>query len=406
MNTANIITFIMAGGRGKRLLPLTRDRAKPAVPFGGVYRIIDFTLSNCINSGFHRIHVLIQYKSISLDRHIRLGWNIFDPRIGNYIDAIPAQHRVGESWYKGTADAIYQNIYIIDNERPDYILILAGDHIYKMDYTNMVRFHKERRSDFTVGVVRIAIDKASQCGVCEVNKDSQLVGFQEKPGNPKTIPGDNKQIYASMGIYFASSSMIKKILSEQAKNLSHYDFGRDVLPTICSKYKVLAYDFNEHEKYGSYWRDIGTTDAYYEANMDLIQVTPTFNLYDQEWPIRTLQGQFPPAKTVYDGSWDPSRKGTVTQSLLSNGVIVSGGKVVRSILSANVRVNSFSLVEDCVLMEGVDIGRYAKIRRAIIDKDVKIPQHMQIGYDPAEDKKRFFVTNSGIVVVAKGEKIT
>ncbi|MBU2540389.1 MAG: glucose-1-phosphate adenylyltransferase [Candidatus Omnitrophica bacterium] len=403
---SNVVTFIMAGGRGKRLLPLTRDRAKPAVPFGGVYRIIDFSLSNCLNSGLNRIHVLIQYRSISLDRHIRLGWNIFDPRVGNYIDAVPAQHRVGESWYKGTADAIYQNIYIIDSEKPDYILILAGDHIYKMDYRNMIRFHKEKNSDFTIGVVRMPIDKSSQLGVCEVNRGGRLVGFQEKPQNPKTVPGDNKRIYASMGIYFASSSMIKKILCEQSGSLSHYDFGRDIMPAICNKYKVLVYDFNKHERYGTYWRDIGTIDAYYEANMDLIQVTPTFNLYDQEWPIRTLQGQFPPAKTVYDGSWDPSRKGTAIQSLLSNGVIVSGGKVVSSVLSANVRINSFSLVEDCVLMEGVDIGRYAKIRRAIIDKDVKIPQHMQIGYNLQEDKKRFFVTDSGIVVVAKGEKIT
>ncbi len=406
MDKTKIITFIMAGGRGERLLPLTRDRAKPAVPFGGVYRIVDFTLSNCLNSGLHRIHVLIQYRSISLARHIRLGWDIFDLQIGNYIDVVPAQHRVGESWYKGTADAIYQNIYILENEQPEYCLILAGDHVYKMDYSNMIRFHEENNSDFTVGVVRMPKDKSKELGVCEVDANGQLVGFEEKPKNPKLIPEDPSQVYASMGIYFASSSVIKEILSEDAAKLSHHDFGKDVIPAIYKKKKVFAYDFNKYEKYGNYWRDIGTIDAYYEANMDLIQVTPTFNLYDQDWPIRTYQGQFPPAKTVYDGSWDPSRKGEATQCLLSNGVVVSGSKVTKSILSPNVRVNSFAQVEESVLMEGVDIARYAKVRRAIIDKDVKIPQHTEIGYNPEEDKKRFFVTESGITVVAKGEKLS
>ncbi|MEW6008599.1 MAG: glucose-1-phosphate adenylyltransferase [Candidatus Omnitrophota bacterium] len=405
MSQPNIITFIMAGGKGERLFPLTRDRAKPAVPFGGVYRIIDFTLSNCLNSGFHKIHVLIQYRSISLARHIRLGWDIFDLQLGNYIDVVPAQHRVGESWYKGTADAIYQNIYIVDNEKPDYCFILAGDHVYKMDYRNMVNFHLEKNAEFTLGVVRMPKDKSSQLGVCEVNEEGRLIGFEEKPRNPKTIFQDPDYVYASMGIYFASTAVIKEILTEDAKATSHHDFGKDVIPAIYKKRKVFAYDFQNREKYGNYWRDIGTLDAYYQANMDLIQVTPTFNLYDQEWPIRTFQGQYPPAKTVYDGSWDPSRKGEAIQSLLSNGVVVSGGRVIRSVLSSNVRVNSFSLVEDSVLMEGVDIGRYAKIKCAIIDKDVKIPQHMEIGYDPESDKKRFFVTESGITVVAKGEKI-
>jgi glucose-1-phosphate adenylyltransferase len=406
MNTSNIITFIMAGGRGERLFPLTRDRAKPAVPFGGVYRIIDFTLSNCLNSGFHKIHVLIQYRSLSLARHIRLGWDIFEPQVGNFIDVVPAQHRVGESWYKGTADAIYQNLYFIDNEKPQYCLILAGDHVYKMDYSKMVQFHLEKKADFTLGVVRMPIDKSSQLGVCEVDRTGRLVGFEEKPKHPKSVPDDKEVVYASMGIYFASSSFIKDILTEDAHKASQHDFGKDVIPTIYKKKKVFAYDFQNCEKYGNYWRDIGTLDAYYEANMDLIQVTPTFNFYDQEWPLRTFQEQFPPAKTVYDGSWDPSRKGEAIQSLLSNGVVVSGGRVIRSVLSPNVRVNSFSLVEDSVLMEGVDIGRYAKIKRAIIDKDVKIPQHMEIGYNPEEDRKRFFVTDSGITVVAKGEKIT
>lgn len=401
----NVVVFIMAGGAGERLYPLTRDRAKPAVPFGGVYRLIDFTLSNCLNSGLYKIHVLIQYRSISLARHIRLGWNVFDPHIGSYIDLIPAQHRVGESWYKGTADAVYQNIYVLRQEKPDYVLILAGDHIYKMDYRNMIRFHEEMKADFTIGVVRMPKDKASELGVCEIDDKHRLVGFQEKPAAPVAIPDDETRIYASMGIYLASRNVIEEILMEDAQKNSRHDFGKDVIPSVFKERRVFAYDFNKFEKYGSYWRDIGTRDAYYEANMDLINVTPEFNLYDDEWSIRTYQGQYPPAKTVFDGSWDPTRKGEAVQSLLSSGVIISGGKVIRSILSPNVRVNSFSLVEDSIIMEGVDVGRYAQIKRAIIDKGVNIPPHTQIGYDLETDRKRFTVTTNGVVIVARQEKI-
>lgn len=405
INIKDVIAFVMAGGKGERMHPLTRDRAKPAVPFGGVYRIIDFTLSNCLNSGLHKIHVLVQYRSISLARHIRMGWDVFDPQLGNYIDVIPAQHRMGESWYKGTADAVYQNIYILKEEKPAYVMILAGDHIYKMDYRKMIKFHEEKRADITVGIVRMPKSEAARLGACDIDSKGRIVNFQEKAENPITIPGDKERSYVSMGIYFARREVIERILAEDSKKDSFHDFGKDIIPSIYKNKKVFAYDFNRFEKYGSYWRDIGTRDSYYEANMDLVKVTPEFNLYDNEWPIRTCQGQFPPAKTVFDGSWDPSRKGEAIQSFLSNGVIVSGGKVVRSVLSPNVRVNSFSLVEDSIIMEGVDIGRYAKIKKAIIDKGVKIPQKMRIGHDLEKDKKRFTVTNNGVVIMARHEVI-
>ena len=401
----NIIVFIMAGGKGERLYPLTRDRAKPAVPFGGVYRIIDFPLSNCLNSGLYKIHVLIQYRSISLARHIRMGWNIFEPETGSYIDLVPAQHRVGESWYKGTADAVYQNIYILEEERPSYVIVLAGDHIYKMDYRKMIQFHEDKKSDFTIGVVRMPKTKAKDLGVCEINSKARLISFQEKPDTPITIPGDRERVYASMGIYFAKREIFKEILAEGAGRTSRHDFGRDIIPSIYKRMRVFCYDFNRFEKHGSYWRDIGTRDDYYKANMDLVEVTPEFNLYDLQWPIRTYQEQFPPAKTVFDGLWDPSRKGEAMQSLLSNGVIISGGRVIKSILSPNVRINSFSEIKDSIIMEGVDIGRYARIKKAIIDKGVRIPRKALIGYDLKEDKKRFTVTANGVVIVAKHQKV-
>lgn len=405
MHYQDVLTFIMAGGKGQRLFPLTRDRAKPAVPFGGIYRIIDFTLSNCLNSGFHRVHVLTQYRSMSLDRHIRMGWNVFDPQVGNFIDTIPAQQRVDESWYKGTADAIYQNFHVIENDKPEYVLILAGDHIYKMNYGNMFKFHLEKKADFTVGLVRMPIEKSKELGVCEIDKDGRLIGFVEKAKNPKTIVDDPSHFYASMGIYLVSTEFLRKILADDSQMQSQHDFGKDVIPRIYKQYRVFAYDFNKFEKYGSYWRDIGTLDAYYQANMDLVNVTPEFDLYDRQWQIRTYQEQFPPAKTVYDGSVEPSRKGEVVQSLLAQGVVVSGGKIFRSILSPNVRVNSYTMVEDSIIMEGVDVGRYAKIKRAIIDKEVSIPQHEEIGYNLEADKKRFHVTEGGITVVAKREEI-
>lgn len=403
-----VLTFIMAGGKGERLLPLTRDRTKPAVPFGGIYRIIDFTLSNCINSGLRRIYLLTQYKSESLQRHIRLGWNILPSELGQFIEILPAQQRIGDSWYLGTADAIYQNLYTVESERPDEVLILAGDHIYKMNYYNMIDFHREQAADLTVGVVEVDKEKSSHLGVVEVDKTGKVIGFQEKPKNPQTIPGSPDKIYASMGIYVFETAIIKQKLHDDAHKIaSSHDFGKDIIPQMVKQgLKISVYNFQDENKKGAqYWRDIGTIDAYYEANMDLVQVDPTFNLYDKDWPVRTFQEQFPPVKTVFAGDEFPGRIGLALDSLISSGCVVSGGRIQRSILSPNVRINSYSEVHDSILMEGVNVARHAKIKRAIIDKDVNIPQGMVIGYDINEDRKKFHVTESGIVVVAKGTEI-
>jgi glucose-1-phosphate adenylyltransferase len=398
----------MAGGKGERLYPLTRDRTKPAVPFGGIYRIIDFTLSNCINSGLRNIYILTQYKSESLQRHIRLGWNILPSELGQYIELLPAQQRIGDSWYLGTADAIYQNLYTLKMDTPSEILILAGDHVYKMNYYAMIDFHREADADLTVGVVEVDKEKAAHLGIVEVDSVGRVTGFQEKPAKPKTIPHNPDKIYASMGIYVFKRNIIEGELQEDAdKQDSTHDFGKDIIPQMLKKgRKIIAYNFlGENKKAARYWRDIGTIDAYYEANMDLIQVDPIFNLYDKEWPIRTLQEQFPPAKTVFSGKEVASRIGLMLDSIVSGGCVISGGRVQRSILSPNVRINSFSEVYDSILMEGVNVGRYAKIKRAIIDKEVSIPQGMVIGYDLEADKKKFYVSESGIVIVAKGTEI-
>lgn len=403
-----VLTFIMAGGKGERLFPLTKDRTKPAVPFGGIYRIIDFTLSNCINSGLRRIYVLTQYKSASLHRHLRLGWNILPSELHQFIELLPAQQRISESWYLGTADAIYQNFYTVEMDEPDEVLILAGDHIYKMNYYSMIDFHREINADLTVGVVEVDKGKSGELGVVEVDATGAVRGFQEKPANPKTIPAQLDKIYASMGIYVFNHPVLEEELKADAhRSNSTHDFGKDIIPQMLKKHRrICAYNFiDENKTEAKYWRDIGTIDAYYEANMDLVQVDPVFNLYDKNWPIRTYEEQFPPAKTVFAGEEITSRVGLVLDSLVSSGCIISGGRVQRSILSPNVRVNSYSEVYDSILMEGVNVGRYAKIKKAIIDKDVDIPQGIVIGYDLKEDKKRFFVTESGIVVVAKGTHI-
>ena len=403
-----VLTFIMAGGKGERLYPLTRDRTKPAVPFGGIYRIIDFTLSNCINSGLRKIYLLTQYKSASLQRHIRLGWNILPSELGQYIELLPAQQRIGDSWYLGTADAIYQNLYTLELDHADEILILAGDHIYKMNYYTMIDYHRELDADLTVGVVEMDKEMSAHLGVVEVDTSGKVVGFREKPAKPKTIPAHPDKIYASMGIYVFKANVVQQELQEDARLPgSSHDFGKDIIPQMLKKnLKVAAFNFvDENKKEAKYWRDIGTIDAYYEANMDLVQVDPVFNLYDRDWPIRTYQEQFPSAKTVFSGEEITGRVGLVLDSVVSGGSIVSGGRVQRSILSCNVRVNSYSEVCDSILMEGVNVGRYAKVRRAIVDKDVIIPQGMVIGYSPEEDKRNFFVSDSGIVVVAKGTEI-
>lgn len=402
------MTFIMAGGKGERLYPLTKDRTKPAVPFGGIYRIIDFTLSNCINSGLRKIYVLTQYKSASLQRHIRLGWNILPSELAQFIELLPAQQRISETWYLGTADAIYQNLYTLELDKPDEVLILAGDHIYKMNYYTLVDFHRQAQADLTVGVVEVDKEKSAHLGVLEVDSMGRVIGFQEKPSKPKTIPNNPDKIYASMGIYVFNLPVIENELQEDSrKKDSAHDFGRDIIPQMLKKgLKVVAFNFvDENKREAQYWRDIGTVDAYYEANMDLVEVNPIFNLYDKDWPIRTYQEQFPPLKTVHSGEEIAGRVGLALDSLISGGCVVSGGRVQRSILSPNVRINSYSEVYDSILMEGVNVGRYAKIKKAIIDKDVNIPQGAVIGYDHQEDKKRFHVTESGIVVVAKGTEI-
>jgi glucose-1-phosphate adenylyltransferase len=402
-----VVTFILAGGKGERLHPLTKDRAKPAVPFGGIYRIIDITLSNCINSNLRRIHTLIQYKSISLQRHLRLGWNFFNSELGEYIDVIPAQQRVGSNWYQGTADAIYQNIYTIEQEKPEYVLILAGDHIYKMNYYTMIDFHKQNNADMTVAVVEFKKESGEGLGVIQTDESKKVLGFQEKPKDPASISGRPDMVYASMGIYLFKRTVLEEELIEDAQKKTSHDFGKDIIPQMLKKKKkVYAYNFKDENKDEAlYWRDVGTIDAYYEANMDLVQVSPIFNLYDKDWPIRTYQEQFPPAKTVFAGDQNPDRMGLVLDSLISSGCIVSGGRVQHSILSPNVRINSYCEVHDSILMDNVNVGRYAKIHRAIIDKDVNIPPGMVIGYNVKDDKKRFTVSENGVVVVAKGTEI-
>jgi len=403
-----VLTFIMAGGKGERLWPLTRDRTKPAVPFGGIYRIIDFTLSNCINSGLRRIYVLTQYKSASLHKHIRLGWNILPSELGQFIELLPAQQRVGESWYLGTADAIYQNLYTLELDRQDEVLILAGDHVYRMNYYAMIDFHRDINADLTVGVVEVGREKAKNLGVVEVDIKGRVRGFQEKPAQPKTIPHKPVKAYASMGIYVFKHPVLEQELQQDAKNdNSTHDFGKDIMPQMFKKgLKIAAYNFfDEKKKEPIYWRDIGTIDAYYEANMDLVQEKPVFNLYEKDWSIRTYQEQFPPAKIVLLARKKIGQAGLVLGSLISGGCVISGAKVQDSILSPDVRINADAEVYDSIIMEGVSVGKCAKIKRAIIDKDVKIPEGMVIGYDLKKDKKRFYVSESGIVVVAKGQRL-
>ncbi|HOW42608.1 MAG TPA: glucose-1-phosphate adenylyltransferase [Candidatus Omnitrophota bacterium] len=405
----NVLTFIMAGGKGERLWPLTKDRTKPAVPFGGIYRIVDFSLSNCINSGLRRVYVLTQYKSASLQRHIRLGWNILSSELNEFIEPLPAQQRIGETWYLGTADAIYQNLNTLEMDPPEDVLILAGDHVYKMNYSYLIEGHRNSGADVTLGVVEVDKSLSAQFGVAEIEEDGTVKDFKEKPQHPKTIPGKPDKILASMGIYvFKMDKLIEKLVEDAHDETSAHDFGKNIIPRMVKEgYSVQSYNFiDENKKSAQYWRDIGTIDAYYEANMDLVQVEPVFNLYDRDWPVRTYQEQFPPAKTVFAGEEITGRVGLAVDSMVCGGCIISGGQVKRSILAPNVRVNSFSQVTDSILMEGVDIGRHAKIRRTIIDKGVNIPAGMVIGYDANEDKKRFYVSESGLVVVAKHTEIT
>lgn len=398
----NLIAILLAGGAGERLYPLTRDTAKPAVPFGGAYRIIDFTLSNCINSDVRKIFVLTQYKSLELTRHIRDGWNILSAELGEFIEVIPPMKRVHEDWYQGTADAVFQNFQSIEVENPAETLVLAGDHIYKMDYGEMVEWHRKYDADITIATIRVPPEESWRFGVAEIDPDYRIFGFEEKPqhGNPRRSAFDPEAVSASMGIYIFKTDVLLRLLHEDAQNPnSSHDFGKDVIPCNLHNVKVIAYDFRDiNAKMVRYWRDVGTLDAYYEANMDLVAVVPEFNLYDQRWPIRTKVTQQPPAKFVF--AQEGRRMGVAVDSVVSAGCIVSGGRVLHSILSPGVRVNSYCEIEYSILMPGTEIGRYSRIRRAIINTGAKIPESSVIGYDLDADRaKGYHVTDAGIVVV-------
>ena len=396
----DVYTMILAGGRGERLLPLTQHRAKPAVPFGGKYRIIDVTLSNCLNSGLRKIAVLIQYKSHSLDRHIRRGWSIFNPELGEFLFSIPPQQRISAEWYRGTADAVHQNIFLLEQERPKYLLILAGDHLYKMNYADMFRFMQETQADAVVGAIEWPIEETRSFGVLGVDSTMRVIRFEEKPPNPFPLPDDPTHAFISMGIYLFRTDHLYDELRKDAGMATAHDFGRNIIPNMLQNKRVFAYNFqDENKKQVKYWRDIGTLDAYYEANMDLVGVDPLLNLYDEAWPIRTYQGQFPPAKFVFADQYPGGRAGVALDSIVSGGCIIAGGKVEKSVLSPDVRVNQYADVQESVIMENVEIGERARIRHAIIDKGVIVPPGTVIGYDRDADRARYTVTENGIVVV-------
>jgi glucose-1-phosphate adenylyltransferase len=402
----DVLAIVLAGGRGTRLEPLTRDRAKPAVPFGGIYRIIDFTLSNCINSDLRKILVLTQYKAVSLNRHIDQGWRFLCRELDEYIEVIPPQQRIAEQWYQGTADAIYQNVYTIEKAAPRDTLILAGDHIYKMNYAEMIAFHRERRADLTIACLPVPLAQAREFGVMQADDAGRVVGFQEKPEDPRPMPGHPELALASMGIYIFATDVMYDLLFEDAakKDGSRHDFGRDIIPAMLEHSRVFTYPFrDENRKQAAYWRDVGTLDAYFQTSMDLIQVDPILNLYDRDWPIHTYQPPYPPPKFVHT---DPDRRGAALNSIVCQGAIVSGGQVYRSILSPGVRINSYALVEDAILFDGVEVGRHARVRRAIIDKEVKVPAGFDIGWNHEADRARgLHVTEDGITIVAKAEDL-
>jgi len=395
----DVVVMVLAGGVGERLYPLTKERAKPAVYFGGPYRIIDFTLSNCINSGLRRIFIALQYKSLSLSRHIRMGWSVVADELGEFVEILSPQKRVGEHWYLGTADAVYQNLYSIIRESPRYLIVLSGDHVYKMDYARMLRAHKERGGGATIGVIEIPSEEAHRFGVLQTDAHDRITGFLEKPKN--LPPGET--VLASMGIYIFDMSLLVPALEEDARRPTSHDFGKDIIPALVDKAPVFAYRFYDENKKGSkYWRDIGTLEAYFEANMDLCRVNPEFNLYDPEWPLRTHQVQAPPAKFVFAD--ERVRCGQALDSIISAGCIVSGSRISGSVLCPNVRVHSFCDIDQSILMPGVRVGRHARVKRTIIDREVFIPRGALIGYNPDEDRRRHTVTESGIVVVTTDDE--
>ncbi len=399
----DVVAVLLAGGAGERLYPLTRDRAKPAVSFGGPYRIIDFTLSNCINSGLRKIFVATQYKSQSLNRHIRMGWSFVNTELGEFVEILPPQKRVGEGWYAGTADAVYQNLYSLERERPRWVIVLSGDHIYKMDYGKMLDVHIARGAKLTVGAIEIPVAESRRFGVLEADEDSRVTSFQEKPETAVESPWSPGTCLGSMGIYIFDVDALVSELARDAEESTSHDFGKDIVPRlVAAGERVYAYLFwDENKKASKYWRDVGTLDAFYEASMDLIQVEPVFNLYDPSWPLRTYQPQLPPAKFVFS---EDGRSGHALDSIVSMGCIVSGGEVRRSILSPGVRVHSFSDIQDSIVMTNATIRRHARVRKAIIDRNVDLPQGSVIGYDLDQDRRRHTVSDAGVVVVTPGEE--
>jgi glucose-1-phosphate adenylyltransferase len=396
--TRNTLALVLAGGRGSRLQQLTLWRAKPAVPFGGKFRIIDFPLSNCMNSGIRMVGVITQYKAHSLIQHIQQGWGFLRGEFGEFIELLPAQQRIEPSWYAGTADAVYQNLDIIRTHKPEYVLILAGDHVYKMDYGPMIAHHVERGADMTVGCIEVPLEQAKAFGVMSVQDDGRVFDFAEKPASPQPMPGSTDMALASMGIYvFNTNFLYEQLIRDADEARSTHDFGHDIIPNMIKKYRVFSYPFRESQSgQSAYWRDVGTVDAFWEANLELIGVLPELNLYDEEWPIWTYQEQLPPAKFVFD---DDDRRGMAVDSMVSGGCLISGATVRHSLLFSNVRVKSYAVLEDVVALPNVRIGRNCRIKRAVIDKGCEIPDGMTIGVNPEEDKARFHITPGGVVLV-------
>lgn len=396
--TRETLAIVLAGGRGSRLHQLTNWRAKPAVHYGGKFRIVDFPLSNCVNSGIRRISVLTQYKSHSLDRHIQRGWGFLGGELGEFVELLPAQQRLGESWYAGTADAVMQNLDIIRQHDPAYVLILAGDHVYKMDYGTMLAAHVESEADITVGCIEVPIEEASAFGVMNIDDSDRIVKFLEKPANPEPMPGSTDQVLASMGIYvFKTEVLFRELLHDQSLPGSSHDFGKDIIPSLLDSHRIMAFPFRDPVSGGkAYWRDVGTVDALWQANLELACITPELDLYDSEWPIWTYQEQVPPAKFVFD---DEGRRGVAVDSMIAGGCIVSGATIRHSLLFPRVRVHSYAEVTDSVIFPRVDIGRNCRIKKALIDRGCQVPEGTVIGYDIEADRKRFHVSPKGVVLV-------